>query len=472
MNALAKLRQLSKTYLPLILGIYIIIQPVLDALTCFGALAGHAVTAGVAVRTLFMVLTFLYVVFVSKFQAKKWVLAFLGVLIGYLALFMVYMLSVGGLSLCIANVKELMKVFFAPFVMAFLYTIYREYGHLISTRTLAISGGIYAGIIFFSFLTGTSFVSYGNSGHGFKGWFYAANEVSCIIAIVAPLVIYYCLKQIPTITRKTWWKAALILFALASVAFSANFIGTKIVFGITLLYCAVAFVWSLVRAIQQRSRDTLIRVIGFGVITLVIAALFFASPLQTYLNDIYFEIMDENSELLAVSWGKEIQEASEGTWMRELIRSNKLVQRLDQILSRRLFSASPSLQVWLDSGIAGKLLGVGYANTPAYDRAIEFMVEMDPLGILIRQGILGFIVYYVPYLAGIIWAIIQFFKRPLKRLESLKYCSYLYSTLMAFAISAIAGHALVSPAVSTYILVVSFRMWVLTREQNQAALSK
>lgn len=467
MTASDRLRQFFKLRLPLILGIYIIIQPVLDALTCFGALAEHPVTAGVAVRTLFMVLAFLYVVFVSRFEGKRGCLIYLGAIIAYLALFMVYMLSVGGISLCAANVKELMKVFFAPIVMAFLYAVYREHGHLISTRSLAISGGIYAGVILFAFLTGTSFTSYGNSGHGFKGWFYAANEVSCIIAITAPIVIYFCLKTLTASGRKQWWKVALILFALASVAFSANFIGTKIVFAITLLYAVIAFVWALVRAVREKDRQTRDLAIAFGIIAAAIFALYFVSPLQTYLKDVWIGMMDENSEIRAVSYGEEIQKASEGTWLRELLKENHLIMRLDQILSRRLFSASPSLQVWLDSGIGGKLLGIGYADTAAYTRSIEFMVEMDPLGIFIRHGVLGFLVYYGPYLAGILWVIVKFFQKPLQRLSSLKYCSYLYAALMAFAISAIAGHALVSPAVSTYILVVSFRLWVLTREQDK-----
>ena len=464
-----RLRQFFKLRLPLILGIYIIIQPVLDALTCFGALAEHPVTAGVAVRTLFMVLAFLYVVFVSHFEGKKGCMIYLGAIIAYLALFMVYMLSVGGLSLCLANVKELMKVFFAPIVMAFLYAVYREHGHLISTRTLAVSGGIYAGVILFAFLTGTSFTSYGNSGHGFKGWFYAANEVSCIIAITAPVVLYFCLRSLVCSGRKQWWKVALTLFALASVAFSANFIGTKIVFAITLLYAVIAFLWALVRAIREKDRQTRDLAIAFGVVAAAIFALYFVSPLQTYLKDVWIGMMDETSEIRAVSYGEEIQKASEGTWMRELLKENYVMMRLDQILSRRLFSASPSLQVWLDSGVAGKLLGIGYADTAAYARSIEFMVEMDPLGIFIRHGLLGFLVYYVPYLAGILWVIVRFFRKPLQRLADLKYCSYLYAALMAFAISAIAGHALVSPAVSTYILVVSFRLWVMTREQDGTA---
>lgn len=472
MTVRTKLQNFFQARLALILGIYIILQPVLDVLTSLGAAAEHPVTAGVLVRTIFMVLTFLYVLFVSEFKEKKWCLAVLGVLIVYLLLFMLHMFSLGGLSLCLANVKELVKVFFAPFVLVFLYTVYRQYGYLIPSRAVAWAGGIYAGIILLAYLTGTSNVSYGNSGYGYNGWFYAANEVSCIIAITAPITIWYCLKQLPTVTRKTWWKGALIVLALISVAFSATAIGTKIVFGVTLMYCLVSFIWSLVRYSRQRDRETALRAIVLGLLFALTFGLYFSSSFQSYFNDIFLKLLDNDPELTLASWGQEIQEASEGTWLRELLNNNEFLQRLDQILSRRLLSSSPSIQVYTEGGLAAKLLGIGYADVPSYGRSIEFMIEMDPLGILIRQGILGFLVYYVPYLVAIIYVIIQFFQRAAQRLSSLKYCSYLYSTLAAFAISAIAGHALVSPAVSTFVLIISFRLLIMTRDQNRERLSR
>ena len=38
---------------------------------------------------------------------------------------------------------------------------------------------------------------------------------------------------------------------------------------------------------------------------------------------------------------------------------------------------------------------------------------------------------------------------------------------MGFGISAIAGHALVSPAVATFVLAVSMQLWDQTQEQNK-----
>ena len=186
MSLLAKARQFSKLHLAALLGVYIILQPFVDILTALGARAEMSATVGAVIRAVFMILCFLYVVFICKYPGKKWCVLALGVICAYLAVFMLWMFSVGGLSLCIANAKELAKVYFAPIAVVFLYAIYREYGHMISTRAVAIAGGIYVGVILVAFLTGTSFVSYSNSGYGYKGWFYAANEVSCIIAIASP----------------------------------------------------------------------------------------------------------------------------------------------------------------------------------------------------------------------------------------------------------------------------------------------
>lgn len=468
MPLLTKLRQFSRERLPLILGIYIVLQPLLDILTALCVEGGLPITAGVVVRALFMALTFLYVVFVSKFPGKRACLAVLGVLLAYLAVFMAYMFSLGGLSLCLHNLQEVVKTFFTPFVLVFLYTIYREYGFVISTRSIAWAGALYASVILLAAITDSSFTSYANSGYGYNGWFYAANEIGCIIALTAPVTVYYCMKQLPTVTKKTWWRGVVIAWTLAAIAFSANFIGTKIVFAFTLVYCIAAFIWTLVRRHQEPSKVNSCRALILAVLSAVIVVIYFVSPLQNYLNDVYGQLIEIPSDDLATYWPGEIQAASDGTWLQQLIADVPLVQRIDSILSRRLYTSAPSVEVFIEGGPLAKLLGVGYANAPSYSRDVTYMIEMDPPSIFIRHGIIGFAIYVLPYFAFILYAIVQFFKHPLKRLADLKYCTYLYTTLAAFAIALLAGHALVSPAVATFLLAVSFKLWVLNQERDSA----
>ena len=57
--SLQGLRRFFKDKLSLILGVYIVLQPILDIFTALGVKAEFPVTVGVVVRALFMALTFL-----------------------------------------------------------------------------------------------------------------------------------------------------------------------------------------------------------------------------------------------------------------------------------------------------------------------------------------------------------------------------------------------------------------------------
>lgn len=463
----AKVQNFSRERLMLVLSVYIICQPLLDVLTAQGVHAGYPITAGVVVRSLFMALTFLYAVFISEFQGKRLPLIYAGVLVGYLALFMLHLLVVGGLSLCLRNVAEVVKTFFAPFVLIFLYCIYKEYGFSVTTRSIGAAGAIYCSVILVAYLTQTSNASYVNSGNGYNGWFYAANEIGCIIALAAPFTVYHCVKMVPTITKKTWWKGLVIAWCLIAVAFSANFIGTKIVFAFNLVYAVAGMVWMLFQLRKGRSSVVLCQAAILLALAVLILGLYRVSALKGYLTDIYGQLGEVASEEVITWWPSELEGAIEGTWLKGLVDENPVAQKLDRILSRRLYSSAPSVEVFLEGGPGAKLLGIGYADSDAYSRPIHFMIEMDPPAIFIRHGLVGFLVYCVPYFAFIVYAVIQFFKRPLQRLSSLSYCTLLYCTFAGFAIAVMAGHALVSPAVSTFVLAEGMQLWVRTQEQNK-----
>ena len=463
----AKIQNFSRERLMLILSVYIICQPLLDILTAQGVYAGHSVTVGVVARAVFMALGLLYAVFVSEFPGKRLPMIYLGVLVGYLALFMLHMLAVGGLSLCLRNLAGVVKTFFTPFVLIFLYCVYREFGFSITTRSVGAAGAIYCSVILLAWLTDTSNASYVLANKGYNGWFYAANETGCIIALAAPFTVYHCVKTVPGITKKTWWKGPVIAWCLIAAAFSANFIGTRVVFLFVLVYALAGLVWTLFRLWKDRSVVTLGQTAVLLVLAVTILGLYRVSALKEYTDDINENIGNVSSEELITKYPGELQKPVEKTWLAALVDNNPTVQKLDQILSRRLYSSAPCVEVYLEGGIGTKLLGIGHADSDAYSRPIHFIVEMDPPSILVRHGIVGFAVYCVPYFAFIIYAVIQFFKHPLRRLSSLSFCTLLYCTLAGCAIAIVAGHALVSPAVSIFVLATGMQLWIRIQEQNK-----
>ena len=183
------------------------------------------------------------------------------------------------------------------------------------------------------------------------------------------------------------------------------------------------------------------------------------SPLAAYFENVYTEIMKEYSVLRAISVNKEIETDSADTWMRYLLENNEVINKLDQILSRRLYAASPSIQVYIDGDSPTHLLGIGYATASSYGRNVDYMIEMDLLSVLIRHGAVGFALYIAPYIAFIGWSIIHFFTHIKATITNYRHCTHLFSVLAAFAIALVAGHALVSPAVATFSVAVSINFW-------------
>ena len=71
------------------------------------------------------------------------------------------------------------------------------------------------------------------------------------------------------------------------------------------------------------------------------------------------------------------------------------------------------------------------------------------------RGIVGFALFFLPYVLLIVRLIIGFVRRPGVVLSSLRASTLLYSALAAFAISFLAGHVLTAPAVGIFMLAVT-----------------
>ncbi len=473
-----RFQKFSAQTLPLLLTAYVVLQPFLDVLTSIAVNAGISITAGTVVRTLFMAAAFLYILFCGPFPGKRPILIYLGVLTGYLAVFFCYSLLKGGFSACLTNVGESLKVFYFPYTAAFLYALYRQKRFIISRKTVVTAAACYCLIILLAFLTGTSFITY-NSGYGYSGWFFAANDVSTIVMLSAPVIVCYSLERL---TGRVNWRVGLgIALVLFSLIFSANFIGTKVVFAGVLLYLILAVIWLAVQFCKTRRRSVLRCCLLCLLLGVLLCGIYPFSPLNQYVNDIYVPMSDKESPAYQQSiaipgvvekdrakYNAKLEEAAEGTWLGELIHQNPLVDKLNWILSKRLLIAAPVAQEFTDGGPGVKLLGLGYAPMPGYTRDISHLIEMEGTSLLLRHGIAGFLVYYVPYLGLIAYAVVQFFRRLKTRMGDFLYCSYFYSTLMAFAASLVAGHVLVSPAVSLFVAILYLHLTDITLRQNRA----
>lgn len=466
--------------LPRFLAMYVALQPLLDVLTSLAAHGGISLTAGTVVRTLFMGFAFFYVVFCGPFPGRKALLTYLGFLTGYLAVFTVWSFAVGGLSVCLANVSESLKTFYFPYSAALLYALYRQTHWSVPDWAVSAAGLGYAGVILLACITGTSFSSY-NAGYGYSGWFYAANDVSIVIMLTAPLIICQFFHKLATPQGRSPWVWVGLAIGCGALLFSAAFLGTKLVYLGVLLYLAAACLWFGFRWIRMHRAAAGRCLAAALALTALLCALYPVSPLNHYVQDIYVPMSGEDPEAYEkslaipgvvdkerVKANARLEQAAKGTWLGDLIETQPTVKKLNWLLSRRLLIIAPSAEEFTKGGAWIALFGLGYAQLPSYQRPISHLIEMEGVALLLRHGIVGFLLYYVPFLAAAAVLLFQFFRRLKARMTDFTYCSLLFSAMMACATSLIAGHTLASPSVSLMVAILYGKLMVRTSAQNQA----
>lgn len=456
----------TRSRIVLFLNIFILCHPILDALTSLATRVGLPITPGVVIRTLFMGIGFLYVLFISEFKHKKWCVAYLIAVTAYCGIFILNMFRLGGLGYAIGNAPELVKTFYFPYIAATFYAAYYHLGYRVSDKILALVVFQYSFIIFLGLITNTGFAAY-SSGVGAIGWFYAGNEVSGIISILTPVAILFALKVLTGKSKKDG-KAYSVIYKIFSVliilfcCFGACYVGTKVAFLTVTAYLACCIVWGIVAFISNKSKANII-IIAVSCITCVImVGSYFISPLKSNIDTVMKPTLEEIQE-------EEKKPEKEEKPIKGMIypefQKSKFYQMTNAIMSNRIYFSLPTVKQFNDSGITTKLFGIGYINLPSYKYNIEKAIEIDVLSLYCRNGIVGTILMYAPVLVFAVYIIICFFKKFKENFLSLSCCTYFYALLMGIAISTFTGHTLVAPAVSIYIAILFINM--LIREKSE-----
>jgi hypothetical protein len=138
--------------------------------------------------------------------------------------------------------------------------------------------------------------------------------------------------------------------------------------------------------------------------------------------------------------------------------NTKSYRVLNWLLSSRLNNNRSVLAQYREVGLSGKLFGLGYTMQPSYRYDVVIAVEMDFVCVLLRHGIVGVLLFSVPFI-GILCAALWRSMRMLKHcMASLLWCTSLYQTVIAFAVGFLTGHTFVAPAVSIYVICSLIRL--------------
>lgn len=458
---------------------FILIQPILDLVTSFTVRnMALPMTPGLVIRSLFMVYLCIYVIFTKSNNNKliKYSKIILSMILMYIVAFLIYSILNKDSSLILIEVKGLIKSFYFPIILCGLFVYNQNDKINISNKVLVLTLLIYTAIIFIATITNTYFNSYNRNGFGSVGWFYAANEIGSIMAMLIPFTISSLVDE---------GNKLLNIVACVICIASTMFLGTKVPFlalgGITvfiIIYCTVLKISNGFANYYKNKFNFKKIILSMCIILTSMILIFPFSPLYKNIQRNYGDIIQRIISNINPNKNNEIQDKED----EDPVSKDEIVTA---VLSKRTIYADIIKQKFNNSTLIDKLVGIGY-NVEIKDeiytkktidsQQLELLqklgfiveindevytqktIELDQLDILYRHGIIGFVVYFAQFIA----VILIIFKRIIFNrmyLLNLDVVICIIDILLALGIAFTAGHILTAPAVGFFLAISTIKLY-------------
>lgn len=286
-------------------------------------------------------------------------------------------------------------------------------------KSLLVSSIIYIGSIYISILTKTSSSTY-IEGMGYKGWFESGNSISAILI----LSLFILLNMIK---RKEYRIITLITVGLIGI-FLTTLIGTRVgLFGFILVvgfFILIESVFSFIKKKKWNKRIIIGSIVVLGILVVLIGTVGSVTiERRKHLKQIEKNIMDPSTNDVSHISGSLLeiknqidQNNIEETYMSKA--SQKSILELYQIANeRQIVNNDMRMQQLIfniclvknQANIGSILLGNGYMN-----QYRELVLEMEIPAFLLNFGVVGFLLYFLPFLGVLLYAIYKGVKNWIK----------------------------------------------------------
>ncbi|MFD0772210.1 O-antigen ligase family protein [Bacillus sp. CGMCC 1.60114] len=433
-------------YFAYFLLLFIALQPVLDLVTSLSIHMLHmSATLGVVVRFIVMLLTMIYLFINWKEPSTKKHLIYICLLGIILAAGLINNMLVKHPFALGEEVKFIAKCMY-PIVMLFGYVLIfkilqdKQFVYHKMLRYFLYAVLFISIVMVISIATGTDFKSYSYEKVGSKGWFYAANELSAILAVTFPIVTLYSIHKTTSFAKAYYWIPT-ILALYASIM-----VGTKVGYGAIILTLGIALFFSFIEYMMKRKEEGkgATQLVNTIVSLVVLAGVIAATPFTPIAKNmgIHLKIYEQKQYVGEEKARKKEKKAKEGELTAGEVNSLIYSDR-DKFLKlhKKYFKEAPLSQ---------KLLGMGYAGN--YKKTPK-MVEMDFYDLFFSFGIIGFIMYLLPFVYFGIRLALRVFTN-FKSIITVKYMLLASTLVLALGIAYTAGHVFTAPAVSIFFVVI------------------
>ena len=325
-------------------------------------------------------------------------------------------------------------------------------------NSVIISMYIYIISIFISILTNTSSSTY-IEGIGKKGWFESGNSIGTIL--ILSLFIYMTLLSI-----KRYRKIIIPLIILLGI-FLTMFLGTRVgLYGfilVLILYMIVEIIYKLIAKAKINKKVIAICIFGVCAVILVVIAVG-STTLQRrkHLESIEGNIIDENINAEAHVTGsileirnKIIEGTLEEGYMSDAEKKS-ILELYDICNSMQITNNDQRIQQLIYNAMLVKnqknpvaiIFGNGYLNNFR-----ELVMEMEIPAFLFNFGLIGFTLYFIPFLLIFVYGLYIGIKN-IKKIDQ-EYMMLILGAGFVFAISFFAGYTFFNSSSMIIIVVIN-----------------
>ena len=326
-------------------------------------------------------------------------------------------------------------------------------------KSILYAAIIYIGTIYLAIITSTSSHTYLEEGVGYKGWLESGNSVGSILLLGMFIYIDY-------IKEKKYRKIVIPLLCLLGV-FLMFLIGTRVgLFGFILVFSLYIITQVLYSLLHNNKINK--KVLGIGsaiIITVILGVVIFGSTTlerRKHLKEIESNIVDETQEenshitgdLLEIK-NKIDKNELEDEYMSEPQKKSIIelynianylrISNNDQRMQQLIYNA---VLVKNQRNIGLMLFGNGYVANFR-----ELILEMEIPAFLFNFGLIGFALYFVPFLAIFIYGLCIGLKN-IKKIDE-EYIMFELGSGFAFALAFLSGYTFFNSSSMIVIIVLN-----------------
>lgn len=350
-----------------ILTTFIVLQPILDLISGLNNnLINIPFNINQIIRILFLLFGIFYLLFICNTKYKKYNNLYLIILTLYFLNFILSIIVYKDINILFYELKNAILFFYFPLTLIIFINIFEQYKINFNTKYLVVVFSIYIFFIFFPNLTNLSFNSYLEGKLGSSGWFNSANATSSIISLLTPIIIVYFKDKKFNI---------LTLLIIIMFLYSIFTIGTKVPF-LSLIIIVLANIIYLIKILYDKKEFKKIKLIILSFLIILLSSILVLPKTNFYRNiQIHLNYLGVENKL-------------------EIITNIDVIDRF--IFSDRLSFLTKTKEVYDNSNIIQKLIGIGYIENYSTDNASTKIIEIDYYDIYYRHGIIGFTIFFIP----------------------------------------------------------------------------